>query len=167
MACQNMKSYPPDCNQAIYQNPCAEVVPMTQYIHPDTCIPPNPQCINYYPVEPVYPAQQEIDITYTRERTAPAPMPMSAPMPMQAAYQKEQLHIHEYLRGNIGNMVQVEVLVGNNATYHVGYLRDVNSNYIVLEPPGGGMKVMCDIHSIKHAVIYETYTEKKTVSAYY
>lgn len=64
-----------------------------------------------------------------------------------------------FLRANIGNLLRVEFLIGNNTTDRVGILREVGASYIVLESLDGSSRIMCDIFSIRFVTILRTPTE--------
>ncbi len=58
-----------------------------------------------------------------------------------------------YLRTQIGKIMRVEFLIGNQTTDRVGRLLEVGASYILLREISGASTIMCDLFSIKFASI--------------
>ncbi len=72
----------------------------------------------------------------------------------------EYIYTPGYLRSNIGNLMRVEFLIGNQSTDRVGVLREVGASYIVLDSLDGNSKMMCDLYSVKFVTILQTSTTR-------
>lgn len=55
----------------------------------------------------------------------------------------------DYLRSQIGRIVRVEFLIGNNRADKVGRLREVGADYLVLEDANGVKDVVGDLRSVR------------------
>lgn len=78
-------------------------------------------------------------------------------------YLEDYVFIPGFLRANIGNLLRVEFLIGCNTTERMGILREVGSEYIVLETLDGCGRVMCDIPSIRFVTILRPLTCVETI----
>ncbi len=66
------------------------------------------------------------------------------------------LFVPGFLGTQIGKLMRVEFLIGNNTLDRVGVLRKVGASYIILQPFGESTSVMCDLFSIKFVTIINT-----------
>ncbi len=58
-----------------------------------------------------------------------------------------------FLRTQIGKLMRVEFLVGDNLNDRVGRLIQVGASYILLQLVESGNTIMCDLYSIKFVTI--------------
>ncbi len=65
------------------------------------------------------------------------------------------LYTAGYLNTQIGKLMKVEFLIGNNFTDRTGTLVKVGVSYIILRPIDVNGFIMCDIYSIKFVTIIE------------
>jgi hypothetical protein len=65
------------------------------------------------------------------------------------------LYIAGYLSTQIGKLVKVEFLIGNNMTDRTGTLLKVGVNYIIIQPIEVNGSLLCDLYSIKFVTIVE------------
>lgn len=90
----------------------------------------------------------------------PAPMPQPV-MPINEADLPETLtnpvFVPGFLAQNLGKLMRVEFLVGNNTTDRVGRLIEVGASYILLQSLEHGSSIMCDLFSIKFVTIVDSY----------
>lgn len=68
---------------------------------------------------------------------------------------ESSLYIAGYLSTQIGKLVKVEFLIGNNITDRTGVLVKVGVNYIILRPIDIVGSLLCDLYSIKFVTIVE------------
>lgn len=61
-----------------------------------------------------------------------------------------------FLREQIGRLMRVEFLIGNNMAERIGILEDVGESYILLRSFENDSLVYCDIYSIKFITISTT-----------
>jgi len=64
-------------------------------------------------------------------------------------------YIQAYLARNIGNYVKIEFLLGTNMLVdREGTIREVGTNYVVIQEPQTDDLLMCDLYSIKFVRVY-------------
>lgn len=93
------------------------------------------------------------------QNTGMSPVP-ATPMNMVADTAEPEtlanpIYTPAYLRRNIGKVIRVEFLIGDNMTDRVGRLVEVGASYIVLEVAAQFTHIMCDLYSIKFVTILE------------
>lgn len=72
------------------------------------------------------------------------------PEPIQST-----LYMAGYLKTQIGKLVKVEFLIGNNSTDRTGVLVKVGVSYIILRPIDVNGLLLCDLYSIKFVTIVD------------
>lgn len=65
------------------------------------------------------------------------------------------LYIAGYLNTQIGKLVKVEFLIGNNITDRTGILLKVGVSYIIIRPIDVNGTLLCDLYSIKFVTIVD------------
>lgn len=65
------------------------------------------------------------------------------------------LYIAGYLNTQIGKLIKVEFLIGNNFTDRIGVLVKVGVSYILIQPIDINGLLLCDLYSIKFVTIVE------------
>lgn len=65
------------------------------------------------------------------------------------------IYTPSFLRTQIGKIMRIEFLIGDNVTDRVGRLVAVGASYILLQAIDPGSTIMCDIYSIKFATIVD------------
>lgn len=63
------------------------------------------------------------------------------------------LYVPGFLSTQLGKLMRVEFLIGNNMNDRVGVLVAVGASYILLQPAGEVSTIMCDLFSIKFVTI--------------
>lgn len=78
-------------------------------------------------------------------------VPGTQPMEMTG----DQRHTHGFLRMQIGKLMRVEFLIGNQNTNKVGKLIEVGASYILLQSVDTYSTVMCDLNSVRFVTIVD------------
>jgi len=72
----------------------------------------------------------------------------------------------DYLSSQIGSLMRVEFLIGNQTTDRIGFLREVGASFIVLESVDFAHLQMCDLYAIKFVTILRSPMDPQISSLY-
>lgn len=99
----------------------------------------------------------------TQPTSLPAPLPDNSWMPETLT---KPIYTPAFLLQNIGSLVRVEFLIGNQTTDRVGVLSEVGASFIVLQSLEGSSRIMCDIYSIRFVTIISRDTTNTLINTY-
>lgn len=94
--------------------------------------------------------------TGTAQMSTTQPVTLPTPLPDNSWMHEtptKSIDTPAFLLKNIGSLVRVEFLIGNQTTDRVGVLSEVGASFIVLQSLEGSSRIMCDIYSIRFVTI--------------